>query len=320
MSKSYLQIDSVRKRFGATEVLKGVSAQVRKGECLVLLGPSGCGKTTLLNLLAGGLNADAGTLACDGAILDDPVAGIHVPMRKRDFAMVFQEFSLWPHMTVAENIAFGLKLRGLNGKESNIRVQKALEQVHMQDFAKRWPGELSGGQQQRVAIARALVVRPRVLLLDEPLSALDARLRESLKEEIATLLREESITAVYVTHDQAEAFAIGHQIALMNAGCIEQIGTPEELYLRPRTRFVASFMGAANVFACSSSDSMLTLQSVLPVCPVTAVGIPIGTHCMVRREAVTVVKATQRMRAPPSINPSPTEISPVRALRAACAF
>lgn len=192
-------------------------------------------------------------------------------------------------MTVAENIGFGLKLRGCQRKEREAKVARALEQVHMEAFAMRWPGELSGGQQQRVAIARALVVRPRILLLDEPLSALDAKLRESLKDEIANLLREESITAVYVTHDQAEAFAVGHEVALMNAGQIEQIGSPQDLYLRPRSRFVASFIGAANLFPYSIHDGNCRLDHTLPL---FAVGnqddLPTEGFCMIRREFVQI--------------------------------
>ncbi|MCC5807129.1 MAG: ABC transporter ATP-binding protein [Opitutales bacterium] len=288
MSAPYLEIHDLRKRFGEDEVLKGISVSLERGECLVLLGPSGCGKTTLLNIVSGGLEADAGAVRCTGEALDVPAEGRFVPMRRRGFAMVFQEFSLWPHMSVAENVAFGLRLRGLGRHEREDRTMQALARVRMETFANRWPGELSGGQQQRVAIARALVVRPRLLLLDEPLSALDARLRETLKDEIATLLREERITAVYVTHDQAEAFAVGDRIALMNGGRVEQCGPPEELYRHPATRFAASFIGSSNIVPVRTDGGRARWPGGHDTPLPSGATAGAVAHLLLRREAVRV--------------------------------
>jgi ABC-type Fe3+/spermidine/putrescine transport system ATPase subunit len=285
--EGYLRLEGLGKAFGGPRVLNDVSAELAAGECLVLLGPSGCGKTTLLNIIVGALKADAGRLSCAGEVLDDPAASVHVAMRKRGFAMVFQEFSLWPHMTVAGNVAFGLELKGMGRSEREAATREALAQVRMEAFADRWPSEISGGQQQRVAIARALAVRPRLLLLDEPLSALDARMRETLKDEIATLLAELGTTAVYVTHDQTEAFAVGHRIALMNGGRIEQIGPPEELYNAPRTRFTAEFIGSSNLLPCAPEGEFWQVNGSfrLPA-PRTLAGRT--GHLLLRRESVRV--------------------------------
>lgn len=283
----YLECIRLNKAFGALPVLKDVTINVSRGECLVLLGPSGCGKTTLLNLIAGTLSADSGTLRCDGQVLDDPVERRHVAMRHRGFAMVFQEFSLWPHMSAGENVAFGLKLRGVNKTERQRQTMEALRQVRMENYSDRMPAQLSGGQQQRVAIARALVVRPRILLLDEPLSALDARLRDALKEEIASLIRETGITAVYVTHDQSEAFSIGHRVAVMNGGRLEQCSAPEDLYREPRTLFVASFIGSTNLLPYKREGEMLKFGNRWEIrCPNGSHPKP-GTM-IVRRECVRI--------------------------------
>ncbi|RLK51106.1 phosphate-selective porin O/P [Alkalispirillum mobile] len=200
--------DSLRKSFDGRAVLRDISFELPAGQCLVLLGPSGCGKSTLLNIVTGMLQADGGELWCDGQLLDSSARAVHRPMKKRGFAMVFQDFSLWPHMTVADNVAFGLRVQGVRGAERRKRVADALEQVQMDELADRKPNTLSGGQAQRVAIARAIAVRPRLLLLDEPLSALDAKLRDELKVEISALIRKTGVTALYVTHDQAEAFTL----------------------------------------------------------------------------------------------------------------
>ncbi|MCC5841748.1 MAG: ABC transporter ATP-binding protein [Opitutales bacterium] len=293
---SYLQISQVAKAFSTQTVLKDISIDLGQGECLVLLGPSGCGKTTLLNIISGGLHADRGELICDGAVLDAPARAIHVPMRKRGFAMVFQEFSLWPHMTVAENVAFGLSLRGMSRFEREEKTSAALAQVHMEALANRWPSELSGGQQQRVAIARALVVRPRLLLLDEPLSALDARMRETLKEEIATLLKEAGITAVYVTHDQTEAFTVGDRIAVMNQGRLEQVGAPEEIYREPQTRFVAGFIGASNLFSYTREGGHWQLDGQVRLEREAPRAWPHRGHLLLRREAVSIRMQNGRPR------------------------
>jgi ABC-type Fe3+/spermidine/putrescine transport system ATPase subunit len=281
----FLEIEVLRKRFGAQEVLKGVDLTVGSGERLVLLGPSGCGKTTLLNLLAGLLTADGGRIRCQGEVLDEPATRTHLPMQRRGFAMVFQDFALWPHMTVEENVAFGLRVQGIPREKRRTRVGEVLEMVQMSAFGHRRPGQLSGGQKQRVSIARALAVEPRLLLLDEPLSALDARLREDLKGELSRLLRETGVTAVYVTHDQAEAFALGDRIALMNGGRLVQVGTPRQVYAEPASTFAATFLGVSNLFRAVGEGDAWQLAN----------GSPATARLVVRREAVTV--------APPAPGP-----------------
>ncbi|HMN97247.1 MAG TPA: ABC transporter ATP-binding protein [Phycisphaerales bacterium] len=243
----FLLCHQLVRRFGAATALDGVELELARGECVALLGPSGCGKTTLLNIVQGLLAPDEGRVSCDGEILDDPAAGRHLPMRLRKFATVFQDFALWPHMSVGENVAFGLRVRGVAGRALRERVDAALAMVGLAGYQARRTPTLSGGQQQRVAIARAIVVEPRVLLLDEPLSALDARLREELRDELALLLRRLGCTSLYVTHDQSEAFAIADRIAVMNRGRIEQLAEAATLWSEPRNAFVASFVGASTV-------------------------------------------------------------------------
>ncbi|EIP96928.1 ABC-type spermidine/putrescine transport system, ATPase component [Opitutaceae bacterium TAV1] len=244
---AFLECTGVSKTFGGATVLHRMSFTLARGECLALLGASGCGKTTLLNILAGFLRADTGRVRCAGETLDDAATGAFTGVDRRRFAMVFQDFSLWPHLTVGENVGYGLKIRGVSRADREARVREALRRVSLEAAAGRMPATLSGGQQQRVAIARALVVEPRVLLLDEPLSALDVHLREELRDEIGHLIRTLGMTAVYVTHDQSEALAIAHRVAVMRAGVIEQLDTPETIYREPATRYVAGFLGGANL-------------------------------------------------------------------------
>lgn len=225
----------------AAPALQPTALDVAPGEALVLLGPSGCGKTTLLRLIAGLESADAG-----GRILFDAEDVTALPVERRQIGMVFQSYALFPNMNVAENVGYGLKVRGFSAVERRGEVARLLETVGLFELAERRVERLSGGQRQRVALARALAIRPRVLLLDEPLAALDATLRERLRDEIASLLRRFRITAIYVTHDQDEAMAIGDRIAVMNRGRIEQLGAPEEIYRRPATAFVAGFVGTMN--------------------------------------------------------------------------
>lgn len=284
-----LKCSGVSKSFAGQPVLRDIDLAVGDGECVVLLGPSGCGKSTLLNIITGILEADTGELTFNGRMLDAPDRGIHVPMRQRGFAMVFQDFSLWPHMTVHENVAFGLRMQGRSRSERETRTREVLAQVQMADYGERFPDKLSGGQQQRVAVARALAVQPRLLLLDEPLSALDARLREDLKHELARLLRETGLTAVYVTHDQVEAYTLGDRIALMRDGVIEQTGSPEDIYAQPATSFVAGFLGTSNLLPYQRENGHLLVGGELPVAIDGAgAGAAEAGHMLVRREAVCV--------------------------------
>jgi spermidine/putrescine ABC transporter ATP-binding subunit len=240
---------SVTRRFGDVVAVDGVSLNVRKGEFLALLGPSGCGKTTLLNLIAGFLEADEGDIVIRGRSM----AGVE-PYH-RDVGMVFQNYALFPHMTVEENISFGLEMRGVPRAERRGRVEEALALVKLTGFGARYADQLSGGQQQRVALARVLVIRPSVLLLDEPLGALDRQLREEMQVELRQLQQRVGITTIFVTHDQEEALAMSDRIAVVNRGVVEQIGTPGEIYERPRTEFVANFIGVSNTFEGTVTES-----------------------------------------------------------------
>ena len=237
----HIRVEGVVKRFGRTVALRGVSLEVGRGEFFAILGPSGCGKTTLLRIIAGFEVPDEGRVYLGGRDVT------MVPPDKRGTVMVFQNWALWPHMTVYENIAFGLKLRKLPREEIDRRVRETLELLGLEGFENRYPGQLSGGQQQRVALARALAVQPEVLLLDEPLSNLDAKLRLKLRGELKELQRKLGITMVYVTHDQEEAMSLADRIALMRDGRIEQIGRPEALYRRPETLFTAVFLGRTSL-------------------------------------------------------------------------
>jgi iron(III) transport system ATP-binding protein len=235
-----VSIQSLAKKFGHTAVLKDISLEVHDQELFFLLGPSGCGKTTLLRLIAGFYRPD------EGGVLfgDKPMNG--VPPHQRNTGMVFQNYALWPHMTVYENVVYGLDVRGVSAAEKKERVTEALAIVQMDKFAHRAPNQLSGGQQQRVALARALVIRPDVLLLDEPLSNLDARLRLEMREEIRRIHARTRITTIYVTHDQKEALSLADRMAVMREGAIEQLGDPRAIYRSPANRFVADFIGETN--------------------------------------------------------------------------
>ncbi|MBD9525096.1 ABC transporter ATP-binding protein [Ensifer sp. ENS02] len=238
---SVLSIADARIRFGSYDALKGISVAVEQGQLVTLLGPSGCGKTTLLRAIAGFISLDGGAISIDGADMRG------VPPERRNTAMCFQSYALFPHLTVYENIAFGLRQKGTAKEELEQRVQSSAAQVSLQAQLQKLPTQLSGGQQQRVALARALAVRPGVILFDEPLSNLDARLRDQVRFEIRQLQKNHGFTAVYVTHDQAEALAMSDLVVVMNAGQIEQAGTPHDVYYRPINRFVADFVGTANI-------------------------------------------------------------------------
>jgi putative spermidine/putrescine transport system ATP-binding protein len=237
-----LELQGVEKRYGATRAVAGVDLSVAPGELVALLGPSGCGKTTTLRMVAGFVEPTAGRIVMAGADIT------RVPPHKRNAGMVFQSYALFPHLTVAENIAFGLRRRGVGRAEIAERVAKMVALLQLDGLEQRLPRQLSGGQQQRVAVGRALVINPAVLLLDEPFSNLDALLRDSTRIEMRRLQTTLGLTTLFVTHDQAEAMAISDRIAVMHQGRIEQIGTPREIYDRPATRFVAGFIGRANIF------------------------------------------------------------------------
>jgi putative spermidine/putrescine transport system ATP-binding protein len=234
-------LDRAVKQYGEVRALDDVTLDIAANEFVTLLGPSGCGKSTTLKAIAGLVPIDRGAITIGGRDVT------RTPINKRNIGMVFQNLALFPHMTVAENIAFGLKMRGLARPERDMKVRQALALVHLPDYGARYPHQLSGGQQQRVAIARALVINPGVLLLDEPFAALDRKLREAMQIELRDLTRRVGITAVFVTHDQEEALTLSDRIVVMNAGRVEQTGTPDAVYSRPETRFVADFMGARNI-------------------------------------------------------------------------
>ncbi len=235
-----IKIENLVKYFGSVHAIDHISLEIKPGEIFFLLGPSGCGKTTLLRAIAGFHNVDEGRIFIGERDVTD------LPPHKRDTGMVFQSYALWPHMTVEENVAFGLDVRKVSKSETERRVAAALESVHMADRAKYKPNQLSGGQQQRVALARALVIEPKCILLDEPLSNLDAKLRLEMRTEIRRICKSAGLTAIYVTHDQKEALSIADRLAILNNGRVEQIGSPAEVYRRPCNPFVASFIGETN--------------------------------------------------------------------------
>jgi len=241
-----LIVDDLALRYDQSDILRGVSVAVPAGKVVALLGPSGSGKTTLLRAVAGLERPHRGTIRIGGKVLFDAVGKIDLPAEARGLGLVFQSYALWPHRTVFANVAYGLKLRGVGAAELEQRVVKALAQIGLADLAERYPHQLSGGQQQRVALARALVYEPAVILLDEPLSNLDAKLREEARAWLRQLIVSLALSALLVTHDQIEAMAIADRIVLLNAGAVEQEGTPTELYQQPATLFAAEFMGNNN--------------------------------------------------------------------------
>jgi len=244
-----VQVERVSRRFGTTLALDQVSIDIMPGEFLTLLGPSGCGKTTLLNVIAGFVEPDSGEISLSGKRIT------HAPPYLREIGMVFQNYALFPHMTVAENIAFGLKMRGILGAEASSRVQQALEMVRLPGVADRRPRQLSGGQQQRIALARALVINPRLILLDEPFSAIDKNLRAEMQVELKQIQKQVGITTVFVTHDQSEALSLSDRIAVMSGGTIQQLARPSDLYRDRINSFVASFIGDVNRLPCSTVQS-----------------------------------------------------------------
>nr|QIQ10671.1 Spermidine/putrescine import ATP-binding protein PotA [uncultured bacterium] len=256
MTEEFLRIENLEKSFGSNRVVKGVNLSFQRGEFVSLLGPSGCGKTTILRMVAGFERPTSGNILVEGKDIT------RLNPNQRKIGMVFQAYALFPNMNVENNIAFGLKVQGAPREETRTRVEEMLKLIGLAGFGKRFPFELSGGQQQRVALARALAPRPRMLLLDEPLSALDAKIRVSLREQIRAIQRELGITTIFVTHDQEEALSISDRIVVMNAGNVDQVGAPFEVYNRPATRFVATFVGTLNTLNARVEDAAKKTVSV----------------------------------------------------------
>src|SRR5881296_4641628 len=261
-----IAVENLTKRFGALAAVSRVSLSIQEGEMFTLLGPSGCGKTTLLRLLAGFYTADEGEIRFGDRVVND------VPPHERGIGMVFQNYALWPHMTVSENVSYGLKLRKVSSSDMAARVQGVLAKVGLTGLGDRYPGQLSGGQQQRVALARALVLNPQMLLLDEPLSNLDAKIRVQVRAEIRKLQKELGITTVYVTHDQEEALSLSDRVAVIRDGRILQTSPPKELYERPVGRFVADFVGTNNFLAGTCREAAADR-----LCAETAIGLVRGS-------------------------------------------
>ncbi len=265
-----VELRGLTKRYGPLAVVDTVSLTIEHGSLVCLLGPSGCGKTTTLRLIAGFVEPNGGEIRVGDRVVSTPQQSL--PPERRNMSMIFQSYALWPHMTVAENIVYGLKLRKIDAGTIRRKLDAILSTARLAPLADRYPGELSGGQQQRVALARALIVEPETLLLDEPLSNLDANLREEMRFEIRRLHDEYRYTTVYVTHDQAEAMTTSDVIAVMNAGKIEQAGSPEDIYDRPRSEFVARFIGMSNVFKGKALD---TANVSLAGTPIRVTGAPL---------------------------------------------
>ena len=284
---SKLELKDLRKNYGSASVVDGVSLQLRRGELVTLLGPSGCGKTTTLRMIAGFIEPSAGAILVDGREVSTPTRS--VPPEHRGMSMIFQSYAIWPNMTVAENVGFGLQVRKTPAAETAQRVKEMLDVVQLGPYAQRYPAELSGGQQQRVALARAMIVRPEVLLLDEPLSNLDANLREEMAAEIRRLHDEFRITTVYVTPDQTEAMAISDRLAVLHQGRLEQIDTPWNLYNRPQTPFVAGFIGKTNLVQGAVQGGRMRLDGLpdgIPLQADAAVGDRASLQASIRPQSL----------------------------------
>lgn len=252
---SYLSVSNVGKKFEKFTALENISLDIARGEIVTLLGPSGCGKTTLLRTIAGLESLDTGIITLDGKTLVDGAKRFSLPPENRGIGMVFQSYALWPHMNVGENIALGLRLKKLDNATIKTRIAEALEMVGLPGSEKRATSSMSGGQQQRVSLARALALKPACILFDEPLSNLDVLLRDRMRFEIRELLKAQGITAIYVTHDQSEAMVISDRVLIMNKGRLIQSGSPTDLYIKPKTRFVAEFFGKTNLFPVDAAKS-----------------------------------------------------------------
>lgn len=289
---AFLEMNHLEKSFGPARVVKDFNLGIQKGEFVSLLGPSGCGKTTVLRMVAGFETPSSGAIKIDGKDV------VQQRPNQRNIGMVFQAYALFPNLTVAQNVGFGLKVKGVDRKESDVRVAEMLALIGLPDLGNRFPFQLSGGQQQRVALARALAVKPSVLLLDEPLSALDAKIRVSLRAEIRQIQQKLGITTIFVTHDQEEALSISDRIVVMNGGIAEQVGTPFEVYNRPTTKFVANFVGTLNTFDAVVEDAkagrvaIAGVSITLPQLVAAANGATIGLA--LRPEALHLGRAAGR--------------------------
>lgn len=257
-----VNISNVYKRFGSVTAVSDFSLDIADGEFISILGPSGCGKTTMLRMIAGFEQASEGEIAIGDRLVSSSKQSVFVPPENRDIGMVFQSYAVWPHMTVAENVGYPLKIKKVAKEQIKQEVQHALEMVHLGEYAERYPHQLSGGQQQRVALARALVAKPRLLLLDEPLSNLDAKLRESMRFEILALQKKLAITVVYVTHDQAEAMAMSDRIVVMSKGHIQQIDAPSTVYSNPANSLVADFIGLVNFIPAVANGTKVNVSDI----------------------------------------------------------
>ncbi len=281
-------LESTTKAFGNTIAVDDVTLNIGAGELFFLLGPSGCGKTTCLRMIAGFYEPTSGRILFGDRRMDG------VPPHQRNTGMVFQSYALWPHLSVYENVAYGLDVRRVGPREKKERTERALAVVHMEEHARKSPNQLSGGQQQRVALARALVIEPDVLLLDEPLSNLDARLRVEMRQEIRRIHRESGVTAIYVTHDQVEALSMADRMAVMNRGRVEQLGSPRDVYKRPASAFVAGFIGEANFLrgtvVASEAGQTRILTELGEITGVAAVDLAAGSAamCSIRPESLSL--------------------------------
>jgi ABC-type Fe3+/spermidine/putrescine transport system ATPase subunit len=296
-----VRLERLRKRFGAVIAVDDISVAFRDGELTAVLGPSGCGKTTTLNLIAGFIEPDGGTVHFGDQLIADAARGIMVTSNKRNLGMVFQSYALWPHLSVADNVAYGLRTRRVARAQREEAVRRSLRRVRLEQFSERFPHELSGGQQQRVALARAIAYAPQILLFDEPLSNLDAQLREEMRLELKDLHREIGITSVYVTHDQAEAMSLSDRIVVMGEGKVLQVGSPRELYDEPADVRVARFLGRTNLF-----DAII-VEKEAPVARVRIAGIEALLSCRVPADS------RPNMRGSLSVRPEAILVRPADA-------
>jgi ABC-type Fe3+/spermidine/putrescine transport system ATPase subunit len=293
-----VRLERLRKQFGDVIAVNDISVDFRDGELTSILGPSGCGKTTTLNVIAGFIAPDGGTVHFGDRLIADSANGIIVPPNERNLGMVFQSYALWPHLNVAENVAYGLKMHKVPRARREDAVRRSLQRVRLEQYSDRFPHELSGGQQQRVALARAIAYSPQILLFDEPLSNLDAQLREEMRTELKDIHREIGITSVYVTHDQAEAMSLSDRIVVMGEGKILQIGSPRELYDEPADVRVARFLGRTNLF------DALIVDKAAPVARVKIAGVEQLLLCRVPPNA------TPNMRGSLSVRPEAISVRP----------